>query len=291
MRAFAAGLILAQVHGTTGKLPQLPAPHGPAHPVPAHGPTRPGPQAPHTHHAPQPPRVARSTVPTIPRPAPALPSAPAPHAEAGDAAMRYGNMTHDACILEATMRKLPVKLEGDLRGVLVPLRLQGPLSGVSFHSAIPESQRQTSVFEVFDCRLVLAMDDYAKMLAAYDVVEVIHMSAYRPPPAKGWKDGDLGSRHSGALAIDVGAYIKKDGSKLVVEKDYHGYIGQGPCNAQGEPNAPWPQSAEGTELRKLTCDTLSAKLFHVVLTPGFNWAHHNHFHLEVSAGGTHYYVR
>lgn len=205
--------------------------------------------------------------------------------------MRYGAMPHDACIIEATLRKLPVKQEGDLRGVMVPLRLTGPLSGVSFHSAIPEAQRKTSPFEVFDCRLVLAMDDYAKMLAAQDIVEVIHMSAYRPPPAKGWKDGDLGSRHSGALAIDVGAFVKKDGSKLVVEKDYHGYIGQGPCTASGSPNTPWPPSAEATELRKLTCETVSAKLFHVVLTPGFNWAHHNHFHLEVSAGGSHYYVR
>ena len=198
---------------------------------------------------------------------------------------------HDACVLEASMRKLPLKQEAEERGVLVPVRLMGPLSGVTFHSPIPENQRKTSVFEVFDCRLVLAMDDYAKMLASYDIVEVVHMSAYRPPPAKGWKDGDLGSRHSGALAIDVGTFIKKDGTKLVVEKDYHGYIGQGPCTAAGAPNTPWPPSPESTELRKLTCDTIAARLFHVVLTPGFNWAHHNHFHLEVSAGGSHYYVR
>jgi hypothetical protein len=107
------------------------------------------------------------------------------------------------------------------------------------------------------------------------------MSAYRPPSAKAWKDGQIGTRHSGALALDAGSFVKKDGTTLNVERDYHGYIGLKAC----------PTAAQGNELRALTCEIVDRDLFHVLLTPGFNWAHRNHFHMEVSGAGTHFYIR
>jgi hypothetical protein len=43
-------------------------------------------------------------------------------------------------------------------------------------------------------------------------------------------------------------------------------------------------SAEASELRKIVCDAADAKIFNVELTPDYNRAHRNHFHLELTAG-------
>jgi Extensin-like protein C-terminus len=202
-------------------------------------------------------------------------------------AMRYGNLGPAACLAEVAKRKLPIKRVDTARGTVTPLRLVGPLHGVSIHSAERPSARATSVFEIIECRLLLALDDWSKALAERDIVEVVHMSVYRPPP-KGFPAGKEGTRHGGALAIDVGSLVMKDGTKIAVERDFHGGIGQKPCGPRGPP----PQSTtEGKVLRELTCRTIAARFFHVVLTPGFNWAHRNHLHLEVSAKGRGYYVK
>jgi hypothetical protein len=202
-------------------------------------------------------------------------------------AMRYGNLSPGACLAETARRKLPIKRVDSARGTVTPLRLTGPLHGVSIHSAERPSARATSVFEIMECRLVLALDDWAKTLEAREIVEAIHMSVYRPPP-KGFPAGKEGTRHSGALAIDVGTLVMKDGTKIGVEHDFHGGIGQRPCGPKGPPAQ---STKEGKVLRELTCATIASRFFHVVLTPGFNWAHRNHLHLEVSAKGRGYYVK
>jgi hypothetical protein len=127
--------------------------------------------------------------------------------------------------------------------------------------------------EIYDCRLVLALDDFAKVLAKHDIVEVIHLSVYRPVSSKVVLKG-AGRRHGGALAIDAAIFKTKDGRSLNVEKDFHGRIGARPC----------PASKDASELRQLACEASDAQLFNVLLTPDYNWAHRNHFHMEVTAG-------
>jgi hypothetical protein len=243
------------------------------------------------------PEPLRRTPAALPGGFPSIPLAPAPEAlqpettiqaAPGGASHAYGTMSASACISESGRRGLPIAAAGAALGVLAPVRLMGPLHGISFRSGLPEKQRKTSIFEIFDCRLVLALDDLAVLLARKGIVEVIHMSAYRPPAAKHWREGQLGTRHTGALALDAGVFVKKDGSKLSVEKDYHGAIGQKPC---GENSGPSPATPQAVELRRLTCDLIAANLFQVVLTPGFNAAHFNHFHIEVSAKAGHFYIR
>jgi len=107
----------------------------------------------------------------------------------------------------------------------------------------------------------------------HDIVEVIHLSVYRPVSSKVALKG-AGRRHGGALAIDAAIFKTKGGRTLSVEKDFHGRIGTKPC--------PAPDSA--SELRKIACEANDARLFNVLLTPDYNWAHRNHFHMEVTAG-------
>ncbi len=202
-------------------------------------------------------------------------------------AVRYASLDRGACMAELERRSVPWKPVDSARGVLAPGRLTGPLHGVTFRTGIPARQRATSPWEIVDCRLALALDDFALQLAAHDVVEVIHYSVYRPPAAK-WPEGKLASRHPGALAIDAGSFVKRDGTTLQVERDFHGHIGSVPC---GQGSAPVPSSPQSRELRSIVCDAADAHLFNVVLTPDFNWPHRNHFHREATAGARWFVVR
>lgn len=194
-------------------------------------------------------------------------------------AVRYGALTPEACLAELGRRQIPFEPE-TARGVLAPVRLTGPLHGVTFRTDLSDEQRATTPWEIADCRLVLALDDFAQILEKHDVVEVRHYSMYRVPPAS-WPDDKIGGQHNGALALDAGRFLRKDGTTLVVLDDFHGRIGAKTC---GKGAGPRPATAAGKALRAILCETVDAHLFNVVLTPDFNRPHRNHFHLEVMAG-------
>jgi hypothetical protein len=194
-------------------------------------------------------------------------------------AYSYAQLDRETCERELTRRSIPWVPAGESRGVLAPVRLAGPVGGVSYHSGLSPKQRATSVNEVFDCRLILSLDDFSAILRRHGIVEVIHMSGWRPPPAKRWPQGKLGTRHDGALALDAGWFVRSDGSRLDVEKDFHGRIGAKTCGPGTGPN---PATPEAIELRDIACEAAEAHLFQVELTPDYNWPHRNHFHLEVT---------
>jgi hypothetical protein len=193
-------------------------------------------------------------------------------------AVRYGAMTREQCEAELTARRIPFRTD-EARGVLAPVRLTGPLHGVTFKTDLDDAKRATTPWEIGDCRLILAMDDFAAILAQHDIVEVRHYSMYRVPP-KSWSDTRIGTQHNGGLALDAARFTKSDGTKLVVLDDFHGAIGAQTC---GDGAAPRPVTDKATELRDILCTAVAQHLFNVVLTPNFNRPHRNHFHLEVMA--------
>ncbi|MBX3204706.1 MAG: extensin family protein [Labilithrix sp.] len=202
------------------------------------------------------------------------PAAPSLDRRGIPVASRYAGLDRLSCEAELRRRRIAFTRVGEARGVVAPLRLAGPLSGVTFRSNLPASKSRTSPYDIYDCRLVLALDDFAQVLAKHDIVEVVHLSVYRPVSKKVRLSG-AGRRHGGALAIDAAIFKTRDGRSLSVEKDFHPRrIGARPC--------PAPESA--SELRKIACEASDARLFNVLLTPDYNWAHRNHFHLEVTAG-------
>jgi len=93
-----------------------------------------------------------------------------------------------------------------IEGVSEPVRLRGPLHGVAIHTAMSPKERERSIYEVFDCRLVVALDDFAELLAKDDVVEVIHLNAYRPKSQYGCTARYWALQHCAALAVDVRAF-------------------------------------------------------------------------------------
>jgi hypothetical protein len=170
--------------------------------------------------------------------------------------------------------------------VLLGVRLTGPLGGVLFRGEGTDEERARSPHEIVDCRLVLALDDAAATLREHDIVEVRHFSMYRLPPAS-WPMNKPATRHLGAVAIDAGRFIKKDGSVLDVDRHFHGAIGARTC---GPGAGPRPATREALELRAILCKLAARRLFNVVLTPNYNAPHKNHFHLEVTEGKTWFLV-
>jgi hypothetical protein len=92
--------------------------------------------------------------------------------------------------------------------------------------------------------------------------------------------GQATSRHPAGLAIDVASLRKTDGSWLKVASDFHGHIGAQTC---GE-GVRAPEAPEARELREIVCEAVAQKLFTYVLTPNYNYAHRDHFHMEIKGG-------
>lgn len=137
-------------------------------------------------------------------PAPASAGSPfliTPEASVAEAspAYRYANMTNEEAMAELDRRKILYLKVAHAPGVRAPIRLTGRLKGVNFHSVLPPEQRVTSMFEILDARLALALDDFAAVLARHDIDEVVHYTMYRPnvpkrehAPHNDEKDGDHG---------------------------------------------------------------------------------------------------
>ncbi len=209
----------------------------------------------------------------------------APSDATSSPAYRYGTMSPADCQAELTARQISFVPEPS-PGVAAPVRLTGPLHGVTFHAQVEAKDQATTPYEIADFSLVLALDDFSQILADHDVVLVEHYSMYRPPSSS-WPDGQIAKQHAGAVAIDAAHFVKRDGKKLSVLDDFHGKIGAKTC---GDGAGPAPATADAVELRAILCEAVSRHLFNVVLTPDFNKPHRNHFHLEVTSGVTWFLV-
>lgn len=205
---------------------------------------------------------------------------PLQHA-AGSRAEAYATLTPDACLAELSRRLIPFVNEAEKPGVKIPVRLNGKVGGVLYRTDFPDSERAHVPWEVFDCRLVLALDDFSETLRAHSVAEVRIFSAWRPP-AKSWKVSDWARRHQGALAVDVRELRKDDGEVLNVLDHFHGKLGASQCTAGSAPAS--ANQPEARELHEIVCRAAEAHIFNSILTPNYNPAHKNHFHLELTPG-------
>jgi len=192
-------------------------------------------------------------------------------------AYRYANMSDEEALAELARRRIDwVPAKPPLPGVRTPIRLAGPLRGVSIHSSLPPAERADSAFEILDARLALALDDFCALLGRHDIVELVHYTMYRPP-AETPSEGQKPIRHPAGLAIDVGALRKRDGSWLAVGPHWPSNIGAKTCGDGAVEH--WTREAR--ELVSIVCEATDERLFHFALTPDFDAAHADHVHLEI----------
>lgn len=193
--------------------------------------------------------------------------------------MHYASLDRASCETELRKRAVPFVAGEATQGVLAPERIRGALHGVDIHSALAPAARDKSSSTIFDCRLVLGMDDFAALAAKADIVEMDYFGAYRPQSANGCTPKYAGKQHCGGLAVDIATFKRRDGTVLSVEKDFHGHIGDSTCGPTAQPPGTTPAT---TQLWRLVCDTAEQAIFNVMLTPNYNAQHFNHFHVEIT---------
>jgi len=193
-------------------------------------------------------------------------------------ALGYASLDRDTCEAELQSRHVAFARAEDTPGVRAPVRLQGPLHGVSIRSVFPPPARTHSRADLVDCRLALSLDDFASAIAQRGIVEVQMLSAYRPRAESGCTNKYDGEQHCAALAVDVGSFKRADGAMLNVERDFHGSVGTLTCRNGTHPT---PATPAARELWEIACDA-AGKYFLVVLTPNWNAEHKNHLHLELT---------
>jgi hypothetical protein len=164
-------------------------------------------------------------------------------------------------------------------GVHWPIRLQGPVRGIVF-----EARERSPTYEILDCRLALALYDWASELRRNGVRRVEYYSMYRPFARIAGSGRSSG--HARGMAIDAASFALQSGATVNVLEDWEGRKrGQAPCPSRGY------EARAGRLLRSVTCSAADRKLFQVILTPHYNRAHDNHVHLEVKPEVDWTYVR
>jgi hypothetical protein len=136
-----------------------------------------------------------------------------------------------------------------------------------------------SVYGKLDCRLALALDELARVLAPRGVVVVRVDNLYRPRARL--PGGRKRSQHRYGLAIDLVAFGLADGTELSVEHDWHGDRDVPVCGADSRLTEP---TERAIALRNIVCDIARAGIFHHILTPSYDESHKDHLHLDIKRG-------
>jgi hypothetical protein len=162
--------------------------------------------------------------------------------------------------------------QDDAEGVAWPIKLSGPIQGVRIHGG-----KKNAPTNYLDCRLAIALVEWAPMLERAGVVGLQHFSMYRHAARIG-KTSKV-SGHALGRAIDIGVFEMRDGRKLNVLKDWKNRArGAAPCDSASSNDAE-------KIMRDLICEATDREVFQMVLTPHYNEAHKNHIHLEVGPRG------
>jgi hypothetical protein len=160
-------------------------------------------------------------------------------------------------------------------GVGTPITVKAPINGVAYRYTGSTEPRKT-VYA--DCALVKSLAEGAAIMRAVDIVELVDMGIYnyrcidqsKTPP------NCTMSQHAYAKAIDIAGFKTSDSTYYSVLTDW--VIDSGDtCSSSTEPG-------KDTFLHEVICALKAAKIWNIVLTPNYNAAHRNHFHVDLTAG-------
>ncbi len=170
---------------------------------------------------------------------------------------------HEACRAELDARNVAWK-KASRPGIANAVEILGPLGGVTV-AAVDHAL-------VIDCSLAVSLDEAGRYLVALGVGRVTFSSAYSRRNVRGT---NRPSKHSYGLAIDVHTFSGPDLGSLRIDRDYEQGLGD-TVDCVG-----LPLTQGGAVLKVLQCQLVRSGLFHLVLSPDYDDAHHDHFHLEV----------
>lgn len=145
-----------------------------------------------------------------------------------------------------------------------PVRVQSPIAGVSYRYVSNDTPTTMSM----GCPLARALVRLSEALRQYDIVEVIHIGTFNCRRISGT---DSLSQHGYGLAIDIYGLVDSQGQDYILERDW-------------EHDTDNPQTEKGRFLYELGQRMYNDRIFNIILTPNFNSAHDNHFHVDLTEG-------
>jgi hypothetical protein len=166
---------------------------------------------------------------------------------------------------------------GATRGIADPVRVQPIIEGVRFRYV--SNSEPTAM--LMDCELGVRLHQLARMLTPYGIDEVIHIGIYNYRCIGGGDpdvDGCTPSQHAYARAIDLHAFGLADSADtLSTEDDWV-------ITVRGD-SCPISHSNEKDRvLKEIACALWADRVFQIVLTPNYNAAHRDHFHVDMTEG-------
>lgn len=171
------------------------------------------------------------------------------------------------CLAELDARHVSWK-KAARPGIQIPVEITGPIGGIDLTS---EDQPL-----VIDCSLAVSLDEAGRYLRGLGITKATFSSAYSRRKVR---FTDHWSKHSFGLAIDVHTFSSADLGTMRVDRDFEQGLGD-EVDCVGA-----PLTQAGAVLEILKCQLVRSGLFHLVLTPDYDDAHHDHFHLEAKPWG------
>ncbi len=162
-------------------------------------------------------------------------------------------------------------VSGPTMGIANPVTVQTPINGVNFrYNTFTGSPGRM----LMDCRLGVALWHLTNALRTrWDVTDVIHLGVYNYRFISGTMTL---SQHATATAIDLNNFRTSAGvtHSLVTE-----FV------ANGRPTCP-PRASNPRDrlLKEIACWMYDSGVFHIILTPNYNSAHRDHFHVDLTTG-------
>lgn len=157
------------------------------------------------------------------------------------------------------------------RGIEDPVSVTTPIEGVHYRYA---SWTASDRALVMDCRLAVALARMSRALRdRWNITDVQHIGIYNYRTISG---STRLSQHAYATAIDIGALRARNGTTYSVLTDF---------TMNGAPTCP-PRATNAIDrvLKEFACWMYDSRTFHIILTPNYNSAHRNHFHVDLTTG-------
>ena len=170
------------------------------------------------------------------------------------------------------------ELGPDAQGVAEPVTAATPLVGVEIRYNGSDTRRE----DLFgDCKLILALAESAGIVRRRGVVELVDIGVYNYRCIGGGTPPDCPngvSQHAYATAIDIAGYTTGDG-------EYYSVNDHWVIDADGESTCSAPTETDRDAfLHEIICAQKAAGIWNIVLTPNYNAAHRNHFHVDLTPG-------
>lgn len=163
-------------------------------------------------------------------------------------------------------------------GVADPVTLTTPINGLPYRYLGNADVRPTFFM---DCSLAKSLLEAAPYLRARGVVEVSDIGVYNYRCIGGGTPPDCPngiSQHAYAKGIDLAGFTTQDGTYYSVNDDWViDPEAERTCEAATEAGA-------DAFLHEVICDLKAGNVWNIVLTPNYNDAHRNHFHVDLTTG-------